>query len=269
MTDRVEQAVRVVRDRCSGAPSVGVVLGSGWGPIAAPREGATVIPYGDIPGFPACSVEGHAGNLVIDRTWEPLTAFLCGRAHRYEGWSLQDVTFPIRVLAACGVKTLIVTNASGGLQEVKPGELTLIADHVNLMGENPLIGAGPSEPRFTDMAEAYDPGLLSLAEEVARKEGISVRRVTLVAVPGPSYETPAEAQMLRVLGAHVVCMSTVPEVIVARALGLRVLGLSLVTNMAGAVGAGRVTHDEVVAMGLRQSPLMERLLRGIIGRLHG
>jgi purine-nucleoside phosphorylase len=248
---------------------VGVVLGSGWGSIVAPGAGAVIIPYASVPGFPPCSVEGHAGDLVIDRSWGPLTAFLRGRAHHYEGWSLADVTFPVRILAMCGMKTLVVTNASGGLCDVKPGEVALIADHVNLMGGNPLIGAEPSEPRFVDMAEAYDPRLLSLAEEVARKEGIPVRRVTLAAVPGPSYETPAEAQMLRVLGAHVVCMSTVPEVIVARALGVRVLGLSLVANMAGATDHGRVTHDEVVAMGRRQASLMERLLRGIVGRLHG
>jgi purine-nucleoside phosphorylase len=165
------------------------------------------------------------------------------------------------------VKTLVVTNASGGLQGVEPGEMVLIADHLNLMGDNPLIGIGASERRFMEMVDAYDPGLLQLAEEVARKNGLFLKRVTLVAVTGPTYETPAEAQMLRVLGAQVVCMSTVPEVIVARSLGLRVLGLSLVTNMAGRPGPGGKTHEAVVAMGLQQAPLMERLLRDIISRL--
>src|SRR5438445_709298 len=212
-------------------------------------------------------VEGHAGDLVIDTAWGPLTAILQGRAHRYEGWSLEEVTFPVRVLAAWGVKTLVITNASGGLEGVEPGEVVLIADHLNLMGDNPLIGIGASERRFVEMVDAYDPGLLQLAEDVARKNGRLLKRVTLAAVTGPTYETPAEAQMLRVLGAHVVCMSMVPEVTVARSLGLRVLGLSLVTNVAGRPGPGGKTHEAVVAMGLQQAQLMERLLRDIISRL--
>jgi purine-nucleoside phosphorylase len=267
MKERVEQAVRTVRDRYAGTPAVGLVLGSGWGAIAEGSRTATTIPYAEIPGFPRCSVEGHAGDLVIDPDWGPLTAILQGRAHRYEGWSLAEATFPVRVLAACGVKTLVVTNAAGGLQGVEPGELVLIADHLNLMGDNPLVGIGAYERRFVEMGDAYDPALLRLAEDVARTRGLRLKRVTLAAVTGPNYETPAEAQMLRVLGAHVVCMSTVPEVIVARSLGLRVLGLSLVTNMAGRPGPSGKTHEAVVAMGMQQAPLMERLLRDIISRL--
>ena len=267
MKDRVEQAARAVRARSAGTPTVGLVLGSGWGTIAEHSRTATSIPYGNIPGFPTCSVEGHTGALVIDGGWGPLTAILQGRAHRYEGWSLEEVTVPVRVLAACGVKTLVITNASGGLQGVEPGEVVLIADHLNLMGDNPLVGISAAERRFVDMVDAYDHGLLELAEKAARKNGLLLKRVTLAAVTGPSYETPAEAQMLRMLGAHVVCMSTVPEVIVARSLGLRVLGLSLVTNMAGRSGSGGTTHEAVVAMGMRQAPLMERLLRDIISQL--
>jgi purine-nucleoside phosphorylase len=233
------------------------------------KESATEIPYAAIPGFPRCSVEGHRGRLVVARRWGPLTAVLAGRAHRYEGLSLQEVVFPVQVLAAWGVKTLIVTNAAGGLQGVEPGGLMLVADHINLMGENPLIGAVTTERRFVEMAGAYDADLLDLAETVARETGISVCRGTLAAVTGPSYETPAEAQMLRVLGAHAVCMSTVPEVIMARALGLRVLGISLVTNMAGVGGTGGLTHDAVLAMGAQQATRMSRLLREIVGRLHG
>ena len=267
MKERVELAARAVQDRCAGTPAVGVVLGSGWGPVAERSRTATIIPYAEIPGFPHCSVEGHAGDLIIDAGWGPLTAFLQGRAHRYEGWSLEEVTFPVRVLAACGVKTLVVTNASGGLQGVEPGELVAIADHLNLMGDHPLLGIGAPEGRFVEMVDAYDPALLQLAEEAARKNGLLLKRVTLAAVTGPTYETPAEAQMLGVLGAQVVCMSTVPEVIVARSLGLRVLGLSLVTNMAGRRAPGGKTHEAVVAMGLRQAPVMRRLLRDIISRL--
>ena len=267
MKERVEQAVRTVRDRYAGTPAVGLVLGSGWGSIAERSGTLTSIPYGNIPGFPRCSVEGHVGSLIIDQSWGPLTAILQGRAHRYEGWALEEVTFPVRVLAACGVKTLVVTNASGGLQGVEPGELVLIADHLNLMGDHPLIGIGASDRRFVEMVDAYDPGLLRLAEEMARKNGLHLKRVTLAAVTGPTYETPAEAQMLRALGAQVVCMSTVPEVIVARSLGLRVLGLSLVANMAGQPGPGGKTHETVVTIGMQQAPLMERLLRDIISRL--
>ncbi len=273
MRDSIEQAVRFLQARCPRAPSVGVVLGSGWGLLAEGlvegTDSATVIPYAEIPGFPRCSVGGHNGNVVIGRGWGPLAAVLQGRVHRYEGFSWQEVTVSIRVLAAWGVKTLVVTNASGGLQGVSSGDLVLIADHINLMGDSPLIGAAWPDRRFVDMADAYDAGLLGLAEEAAREAGIPVRRGTLAAVPGPSYETPAEAQMLRILGAHMVCMSTVPEVIVARALGMRVLGLSLVTNMAGTLEAGRLTHDAVVAMGVRMTAQSGRLLRGIVGRLHG
>ena len=273
MQDSVEHAVRFLQARCPGVPSVGVVLGTGWGSLAEglvkERGSTTSIPYVEIPGFPRCLVEGHNGHLVIGWDWGPLTAVMQGRAHIYEGRSFQEVTFPIRVLAAWGVKTLVVTNASGGLQGVEPGDFVLIADHINLMGGTPLIGAEWTDPRFVDMADAYDAGLLGLAEVVAREAGIPVRRGTLAAVPGPAYETPAEAQMLRILGAHIVCMSTVPEVIVARALGMRVLGLSLVTNISGMSTGGQRTCEAVVAMGAQKTEQSGRLLRGIVGRLHG
>ena len=273
MPNSVEQAVRFLESRCPGTPSLGVVLGSGWGSLAEGlvegKVSATVIPYVEIPGFPRCSVGGHGGNLIVGQGWGPLVAALQGRAHRYEGYSLQEVTFPIRVLAAWGVKTVVVTNASGGLQGVEPGDLVLIADHINLMGDNPLIGVAWTDRRFVDMVTAYDADLLGLAEAAAREVGVPVRRGTLAAVPGPSYETAAEAHMLRTLGAHMVCMSTVPEVIVARALGMRVLGLSLVTNMSGTSESGRLAHEAVVAMGAQKAPQIGRLLSRIVGRLHG
>ncbi len=269
MQDKVDQAVRFVRARCPGDPSVGVVVGSGWGALVDAAGAAAVIPYAEIPGFPRCSVGGHPGSLVLSRAWGPLAAVLHGRVHRYEGLSLQEVVFPIRVLAAWGVKTLVVTNASGGLQGVEAGDLALITDHINLMGDNPLIGTGSAGPRFVDMVEAYDAGLIRLAETVAREARIPLRGGTLAAVPGPSYETPAEAQMLRTLGAHMVCMSTVPEVIVARASGMRVLGLSLVTNMAGASATGGLTHEAVLAMGRQKSAQAGRLLQVILERLDG
>ena len=273
MQDIVEHAVRFLQARCRGVPSVGVVLGTGWGSLAEglveAKRSAIRIPYVEIPGFPRCLVEGHDGHLVVGWDWGPLAAVMQGRAHVYEGRSFQEVTYPIRVLAAWGVKTLVVTNASGGLQGVEPGDLVLIADHMNLMGGTPLIGAEWTDRRFVDMADAYDADLLGLAEEVARESGIPVRRGTLAAVPGPAYETPAEAQMLRILGAHIVSMSTVPEVLVARALGMRVLGLSLVTNMSGVSAKGQHTREMVVAMGARKTEQIGQLLRKIVGCLHG
>src|SRR3989442_15400305 len=211
MKERVEQAVRTVRGRSAGTPAVGLVLGSGWGSIAERSGTATSIPYGNIPGFPRCSVEGHAGSLIIDQSWGPLTAILQGRAHRYEGWSLEEVTFPVRVLAACGVKTLVVSNASAGLQGVEPGELVLIADHLNLMGDHPLIGIGASDRRFVEMVDAYDPGLLQLAEEMARKNGLLLKRVTLAAVTGPPSEKPGESAGFRGPGGPIVAKSTAPR----------------------------------------------------------
>src|SRR3989441_7243420 len=202
MKERVEQAVRAVRDRSAGTPAVGLVLGSGWGSIAERSGTATSIPYGNIPGFPRCSVEGHAGSLIIDQSWGPLTAILQGRAHRYEGWSLEEVTVPVRVLAACGVKTLVVTNASGGLQGVEPGEMVLSADHLNLMGDHPLIGIGASDRRLVEMADGYDPGLLQLAEEMARKNGLLLKRVTLAAGTSSTYRTPVASQSVPRRGAR-------------------------------------------------------------------
>jgi purine-nucleoside phosphorylase len=262
----------MLRSRYRGVPSVGLALGSGWSGAAegvAEATGTETIPYSDIPGFPRCSVEGHLGTLLVGRGWGPVTATLLGRVHRYEGVSWDDVTFSVRVLGAWGVKTLVVTNASGGLQDVEPGDLVLIADHINLMGENALLGRHWAEARFVDMVGAYDPELMRLAEEVAREAGIVVKRGTLAALPGPTYETSAEAKMLRILGANMVCMSTVPELMAARALCIRVLGLSLVTNMSGISDSGRNTHEAVVAMGARKADPMRRLLQGIVGRLHG
>lgn len=272
MPQSVEQAVQFLQARCPGSPSVGVILGSGWGGAAegaAEGAGGKKLSYGDIPGFHPCSVEGHLGTMVVGQGWGPLTAALQGRTHRYEGVAWEDVTFPVRVLGAWGIKTLVITNASGGLQGVESGDLVIIADHINLMGDNPLVGATWTVGRFVDMADAYDPALIRLAEQVARDTGIPLRRGTLAALSGPTYETPAEARMLQVMGANMVSMSLVPEVIAARALGIRVLGLSLVTNMSGRSDHDRPTHQTVVAMGERKTDQMARLLRGIVGQLHG
>ena len=251
-------------------PTVGIVLGSGLRGFADRPPILTTIPYAEIPGFPTCSVEGHPGRLVLTDRCGPRVAILQGRAHRYEGLSLDTVTRPIRVLASLGVETLIVTCAAGALGDAEPGALMFIEDHLNLMGDNPLIGAARGDAGssdFVEMANAYDPALLRLAEGVAEASGIPSCRGVLAAVSGPTYETAAEAAMLRRLGAKAVCMSVVPEVIVARALNLRVLGLALLTNRAGVQQDRETTHHEVVAMAESRAASVCALLEEVLSRL--
>lgn len=276
--DAVTQAVEYLRARLPARPAVGIILGSGLGSFAERPPILAAIPYADIPGFPVCSVEGHAGRLVLTEREGACVAILQGRAHRYEGVALATVTHPVAVLAELGVQTLIVTCAAGSLDEAEAGTLMLIEDHLNLMGDNPLMGAGPAKGAqagrsgirvsgFVEMAQAYDPALLEIAEQVAGASGLSIRRGVLAAVAGPTYETAAEAEMLRRLGAQAVSMSVVPEVIVARALKLRVLGLALITNRSGAALDGRVGHPQVVAVAESRADSVAALLDGLLRRL--
>lgn len=266
----VQHAVEFLRSRLPGRPSVGIVLGSGLGGYADQAQALTTVPYQDIPGWPPCSVEGHTGRLIFMQRGGVSIAVLQGRVHRYEGYPLDTVTRPVRVLAALGMTTLIVTCAAGALDEAPPGTVMLIEDHLNLMGDNPLIGAVPGGGwcgRFVEMAGAYDPALLDLAERTARAAGIPMRRGVLAAVTGPTYETAAEAAMLGRLGAQAVSMSTVPEVIVARALGLRVLGVALITNRAGASWDRERGHRQVVAMATGKAASVGALLDGVLAGL--
>lgn len=266
----VQPAVEFLRSRLPGRPSVGIILGSGLGGYAEQAQALAAIPYQEIPGWPPCSVEGHAGRLVLMQRGGACVAILQGRLHRYEGYALDRVTRPVRVLAALGVQTLIVTCAAGALDEAPPGTVMLIEDHLNLMGDNPLMGTAPGGGGFggfVEMAEAYDPALLALAERVARAAGLPIRRGVLAAVTGPTYETEAEAAMLGRLGARAVSMSTVPEVIVARALGLRVLGVALITNRAGAPLDRQVGHRQVVAMAASKAASVGALLDGVLDGL--
>jgi len=260
----VQQAVDYLIPILPKRPTVGIILGSGLGTFAERPPRLTTVSYEQIPGFPRCSVEGHAGRLVLTERCGPCTAILQGRVHRYEGYSLEEVTRPVRVLAALGVTTLVVTCAAGALDEMEPGTVMLIEDHLNLIGDNPLIGAGYE---FTEMAQAYDPMFLALAERVAKEANIPVRRGVLAAVLGPTYETAAEAAMLARLGAQAVSMSTVPEVIVARALGLRVLGLAVITNQSGARLSEPKGHAEVMAVAERRAASIGVLLEGVLPRL--
>ena len=266
----VRQAVEFLHARLPGRPTVGIILGSGLGAYADQAQALAAIPYQEIPGFPHCAVEGHAGRLVLTERGRTCVAILQGRVHRYEGYALDTVTRPVRVLAALGVQTLIVTCAAGALDDAPPGTCMLIEDHLNLMGDNPLMGAAPGGGGFggfVEMAGAYDRPLLAMAERAALASGLSIRRGVLAAVTGPTYETAAEAAMLGRLGAQAVSMSTVPEVIVARALGLRVLGLALITNRAGAPLDRQIGHRQVVAMATSKAAVVGTWLDGVLDGL--
>jgi len=231
--ERIEEAAAVVRERFATQPDVAIILGTGLGRLGAEIKTSVAIDYGDIPFFPLSTVESHAGRLLCGTLAGKTVIAMQGRFHRYEGYSLQQVTFPVRVLRALGAKTLVVSNACGGMHPLwSPGDLMLIADHINLLGSNPLVGPNDDRvgPRFPDMSEAYDAGLRALARGVALERGITLREGVYVAVTGPNLETRAEYRMLRAIGADVVGMSTVPEVITAVHMGMKVLGVSIITD---------------------------------------
>lgn len=265
----VGETLAFLRERAPFSPKVLLVLGSGLGGLADEIRDAVRIPYADVPGFPRSTVEGHAGALVLGR-WEGVeVAAMQGRFHLYEGWTPEQVALPIRALAGLGARSLVITNAAGGIRPgMRPGELMLISDHLNLTGRNPLIGApAEGEERFPDLSEAYDAGYRELAREVALALDLSLTEGVYAAVLGPSYETPAEIRMLARLGADAVGMSTVPEVLVARARGLRVLGISCITNLAAGLGGGLLSHREVMETGSRVRDRLAALVRGVLPRL--
>ena len=269
-----QEIADLIRERTKLAPAIGMILGSGLGDLEQAVEDPIVLPYAEIPHFPVPKVKGHGGRLVMGELRGHQVAIMSGRAHYYEGHSLAEVTLPVRVLQALGASILIVTNAAGGLKfEATPGDLMLISDHINLVGmagHSPLWGANDPAlgPRFPDMNEAYDPGLRRLALEVAEAEGISLHEGVYAAVAGPSFETPAEIRFLRTIGADAVGMSTAHEVIVARHAGMRVLGISGISNLAvGAPGVGTVTHEEVLESGQVIVPRMRALIQGVLTRL--
>jgi purine-nucleoside phosphorylase len=264
LVERLSEAAEAVRRRSSLRPTIGLVLGSGLGAFADALSDATSVPFVEIPHFPASTVAGHGGALVLGLSGGVPVAAMKGRVHHYEGYPLADVVFPVRVLGQLGVKTLVVTNAAGAVNtRFQPGELMVIEDHVNLLG-NPLVGAneGALGPRFPDMSEAYDRRLRDVAAAACEAVGVRHHRGVYVAMSGPSYETPAEIRMVRTLGADAVGMSTVPEVIAARHMGMRVVGLSCLTNMAAGVSDRLLDHAEVLATGERvKSALLQVLSR--------
>lgn len=266
----VAAAVRAVRAHNALVPEVAVILGTGLGGLVAALDADAAIPYGQIPGFPEPTVETHAGRLLLGRLGGRPCAMLQGRFHRYEGYTLQQVTFPVRVLRALGAEVLVVSNVSGGMHPLwDVGDLMLIADHINLLGDNPLVGPNDDAdgPRFPDLSAAYDPELRALAREVARVQGSTLREGIYVAVAGPSLETAAEYRMLRTLGADVVGMSTVPEVIVARHQGMRVLGLSIITDRCLPDALEPASVERIIAVAQAAEPRLTALVRGVVERL--
>jgi purine-nucleoside phosphorylase len=273
--DQLAQATAYIRERTLHTPKIGLILGSGLSPLAQEIKEPDIIPYAEIPHFPASTVKGHSGQLVIGLLAGQQVVVMQGRTHFYEGYTLRQITFPVRVMRGLGIDKLIVTNAAGGLSEdYTPGDLMLIADHINFVGmagHNPLIGPNEPEfgPRFPDMAHAYDPELRALARQVAETQGIPLHEGVYVCLAGPSFETPHEINLLRIVGANAVGMSTVHEVIVARHMSVRVLGISGITNVHAADPdrPRETTHKEVLETGAAIAPRMIALIRGILQRL--
>jgi purine-nucleoside phosphorylase len=270
--DKANAAAELVAGRATLRPKIAIVLGSGLGAFAELLEEKTAIPFAEIPHFPQSTVPGHSGKLVIGKVSGVSVAVMQGRVHAYEGYSSEQVTFPVRVLGRMGVKTLVLTNAAGGINEgLQQGQLVLIADHINLSGRNPVAGSNDERlgPRFFDMSEAYSSRLRSLAHEAAHAEGFRLDEGVYLSVLGPSFETPAEIRAFRTMGADLVGMSTVQETIAARQMGIDVLGISCVTNMASGVQAEPLSHEEVIETGRAVEAQLAGLLRRLVPLVSG
>lgn len=268
--ERVEHAARTIRALYNEEVRVALVLGSGLGAFADDLEDSVAIPYQELPGFARSTVEGHAGRLVLGKIENVPVAAMQGRFHFYEGYTFDEVVFPVRTFGLLGVKSLVLTNAAGGINVgFDQGALMVINDHLNLMGVSPLRGTHDERfgQRFPDMSEVYARDYQEIAVEEARKMNLELRRGIYAALSGPSYETPAEVRMLRTLGADAVGMSTVPEAIVARQMGLKILGISCITNMAAGVIGEPINHEEVMETGARVHDTFKELLRRVIPRL--
>jgi purine-nucleoside phosphorylase len=273
--EMIDEAAEAVRHRLSAPIRVGLILGSGLNAVAEAVDAEVTLPYTEVPHFPPATVEGHVGRLVAGRLEGQAVVVMQGRPHYYEGYSMAQVTLPVRVMQVLGVEVLIVTNAAGGLNPAfRPGDVMLIRDHINLVGMtglNPLRGPNLDRfgPRFPDMSCAYDPDLRAVVRAVAAREQVPLHEGVYVCLAGPSFETPADIRFLRIIGADAVGMSTVPEVTVARHGGMRVLGLSGISNVAVSEegSAGETTHEEVLEAGRLLAPRMEALIRGVLRRL--
>jgi purine-nucleoside phosphorylase len=266
----MDAALAAVRGHTDLEPRVAIILGTGLGGLGEEIEAEHAIPYSEIPGFPEPTVESHSGRLLLGHLGGTPVVAMQGRFHRYEGYTLPEVTFPVRVLRALGADVLVVSGASGNMNPLwSPGELVLLDDHINLLGDNPLVGPNDEElgPRFPDMSEPYDRGLQRVAMEEALELGIRLNRGVYVAVTGPNLETRAEYRMLRLLGADVVGMSTVPEVIVARHMAMRVLGLSIITDQCLPDALEEADIEAIIATAATAEPHLTRLVGRVVGRL--
>jgi purine-nucleoside phosphorylase len=271
--EQIDQAAEAVRKRITSRPRVGLILGSGLNPLADSVQGPEIIPYRELPHWPVSTVHGHAGQLVVGELEGQPVFVMQGRIHFYEGYSMSQITLPVRVMSRLGLEMMIVTNAAGGVNpEFVPGDVMLITDHLNLVGmtgANPLMGPNIDElgPRFPDMSQAYDRKLMALARQVASSENIPLREGVYCALSGPSFEGPADLRFLRMAGADAVGMSTVPEVIVARHGNMRVLGFSGISNKANLDGSTITTHEEVIEAGQIIAPKLEKIIRGVLRSL--
>jgi len=268
--EKLSEARRYLNEKVNILPEMGIILGSGLGGFVEIMEDKIAIPYRDIPNFPVSTVEGHKGELVFGKVHGRPIVAMQGRFHYYEGYNMQEVTFPVRVMQVLGVNGLIVTNAAGGINPAfRPGDLILIKDHINMMGDNPLKGANLSNlgPRFPDLSEGYDLEWRQKALPIAQEIGINPQEGVYAAMSGPSYESPAEIRFLRTIGADLVGMSTVPEVIVANHGGMRVLGISCVTNMAAGILPQRLSHAEVMETAERIEKQFVRFVQALVRAL--
>jgi purine-nucleoside phosphorylase len=267
----IKQSAQYMKEKVKDLPEIGLILGSGLGVLADEIENPVKIPYEEIPNFPVSTVEGHAGQLVFGTLKGANVVAMQGRFHFYEGYDMKKVTFPVRVLKEMGVKTMIVTNAAGGVNEsFEPGDLMIISDHINNMGTSPLIGPNDSDlgVRFPDMSQAYSRELRTLAKNAASELGIKVQEGVYVGNTGPAYETPAEVRLARVLGGDAVGMSTVPEVIVANHAGMKVLGISCISNMAAGILDQPLSHDEVMETTEKVKANFLNLVKKIVADIH-
>ena len=271
--EQIDQAADAIRKRISHPPRIGMILGSGLNSLADAVQNAVVIPYGELPNWPVSTVHGHAGQLVIGELEGQNVFVMQGRIHFYEGYSMSQITLPVRVMLRLGLDMMFVTNAAGGVNpDFAPGDVMLITDNLNLLGmsgANPLMGPNIDElgPRFPDMSQAYDRELMALARQVASQENIPLREGVYCALSGPSFEGPADLRFLRMIGADAVGMSTAPEVIVARHGNMRVLGLSGISNKANLDGSTITTHEEVIEAGKIITPKLEMIIRGVLRSL--
>ncbi|MBT3983614.1 MAG: purine-nucleoside phosphorylase [Bacteriovoracaceae bacterium] len=263
MYEKLKQTCDFIKSKTSSVPKVGLVLGSGLGAYIQRIENQTILTYEELPNFLPCSVEGHEGRLILGTVDGVEVAVLQGRLHAYEGHSMEQIVFPVRVLATLGIEVLVLTNASGGINmDYSPGDLVLLSDHINLMGKNPLVGPNISElgPRFPDMTQAYSEEIIQIMKESATEIGLNIKTGIYCSLLGPTYETPAEIRMLKTIGADMVGMSTVPESIAGNHLGLKVCGISCITNMAAGIAKHKLNHDEVKEEALKVMETFSSLL---------